>query len=412
MTIDTQSVRDDLLSLGLDAEVADAWVTDDLSAGGPSAGPSAYAVWWQDEAKLVQVCEELKYTAEIRDVFLAASRRITQTAPAWWTLLAIASRCLLNPTGNFRSTASKRPSPSASTWGELSDLYPGLIHFTSLQSMVHDHRAMGIPPAVTVDTADDLPLRMEEFHQKHGRWGTTDTMHWFSGHLRRTIYKLGRLQFTPADFGLSCIVLANKQGESVAMALGNFSVRADGQFATTDKSIAVDAPDNWMTTLTQTSDAITGHVIDEQGCIQRKLTTFDLNDWRVALKQGDQTLAVHIPARGRLDPAACVESFTSAAAFYAKFYPELKPVAFTCISWLMDPQLTHLEQGQSNLGRFIRLFHPIPMRTSNDDQMFERVFDRQTDLKTLPRDTSLRKGLIAHMEQGKKWRSAGGYRLI
>lgn len=416
MNSDTPSVRDDLLSLGLEPQVVDAWAEDDKRCDGPSAGPDAgqspYVVWWQDEVKLIKVCDELNYSHDIRDVFLTASRRITHTAPAWWTLLAIAARVVIHPTPAVRGASYKRPYPPVAIWGELSDLFPAMIHFTALETMICNHRAMGIPAAITADTADDLPLRMEEFHCKHGRWGTTDVQHWFSGHLRCTIYKLGRLQFTPAPFGLSSIVLANKQGESVALALGDFPVRADGQFASTDKGIAADAPDNWMTTLTQTPDTLTGHVIDEQSNIQRKLSSFPLNEWRIALKENDQTLAVHIPARGRLDSADCVASFEMAQAFYAKYYPTLHAKAFTCISWLMDPQLAQLEQGKSNLGKFIRLFHPIPMRTGNDDQMFERVFDKQRDLKTLPRDTSLRRSLIAHMELGRKWRGAGGYRLI
>lgn len=412
MTSETQFVRDDLLSLGYEPAVADAWLDADLKLAGPSSDPSRYKVWWSDEARLVAVCDELKYSKAIRDAFLAACRRINQTAPAWWTLIAMGTRAIQCPDHTVRQAAGKRPYPPASTWGELSDLFPAMIHFAGVEHMIQQHRAMGISPVITAATADDLPLRMEEFHQKHGRWGTTDTMHWFSNHMRSNLYCLGRLQYVPAPFGLSCMVLANEQGESAAVALGDFPVRADGQFAGADKGIAAEAPDNWTTTFTQTSEAITGHVIDEQGCIQRQSTTFPLNTWRVALKPDDTTLTVHIPARGRLDPAACLDSLNEALVFYAKYYPNLKPKAFTCISWLMDPQLTAFEQGQSNLGKFIRLFHPIPMRTANDDQMFERVFHNQRDLKTLPRDTSLRKMLIAHMEQGKKWRGAGGYRLI
>jgi hypothetical protein len=71
-----------------------------------------------------------------------------------------------------------------------------------------------------------------------------------------------------------------------------------------------------------------------------------------------------------------------------------------------------IQQGQCNLAHFVKLFHSLPYPSGNSNQMFERVFDNQNDIATLPRDTSLRREIIAHMEAGGRWRSASGYRLL
>lgn len=411
-TNDTRSLHNDLAALGLDDSVINAWIDDDAKLGSESYAATRKPVWWQDETSLHQMCDDLGYSQYIRDVFLTANKRIKKEGPAWWTLLAIASGLFLTDDNALRGGAIKRTRPPRDRWGELVDLLPVLIQFTAIKTMVQRHRAMGIDAQVTRDTADDLPLRMEEFERKHGSPGTTDDQYWFNNHIRGKLYMLGRLQFVPGDLDLPCVVLGNEQNQYVALALGDHKVRADGQWATADREVALKAPDNWTTSLRQTNDAIIGHAINKQGCIEPKLSTFPLSQWKIALKAGDIVLTVHIPARGRLDTQACLDSFTQALAFYPKFFPKLNAKAFTCVSWLMDPQLKLLEESCPNLGQFIRLFHSVPVRTNNDRQMFERVFDNQTDLKTLPRDNALRRALIAHMEQGQKWRVAGGYRMI
>lgn len=412
MSTDLQRIHDDLQSLGLPENVVATWLEDYAKlAAAPLIEPSS-PLWWSDEAKLIEVSNALGFAPQIREAFVHAARGFKQSTPSWWTLLGIASVLLISDDDKLRTAAINRPQPPTERWGELADMYHAMVHFTAAKQMLERHRALNIPAAITKDTADDLPLRMEVFHAKHGRWGTTDIKGWFNNHLRCKLYKLGRLQFLPATLDLPCVVLGNKQNQYATVIQGDLRVRPDGQFASADHGIEADNPDNWTTTFTQTSNTITGHRVNEHGAIEKALSVFDLTQWQVKLQAGDQILTVHIPARGRLDTTSCLDSFDQAQVFYPRYYPGLNAKAFTCVSWLMDPQLVQLQQGQANLGKFVKLFHSVPVQKANDRQVFERVFDGQTDLQTLPRDTTLRRELIAHMEAGGKWRHAGGYRMI
>lgn len=397
----------DLLQLGLPE--ADARVLLDDAAAAKVELSNA-TVWWRDPAALKRMCDEMAFAPAIHEVFANVAVRIEREAPAWWTLLLLSSPLMTSEDAAVRKRVLQCPAPPADRWGELSSLHRALIYLTALPGMVERHRAMGIDPAITRDTADDLPLWMHEYHNKHGKWGTAD-VGWFPNHLRGRIFALGRLQFDLSQFGLKYTILINQQGESAALVLGGETIRADGQFAGADDGLHADAPDNWVTTFTETPDGWTGHRVNPQGFIRRETQTFPARDWRIHTKQFDLAIGVHIPARGRLETQACLDSFAQAQAFFTRHLPEYQNKVFQCVSWLMDPQLTLLENGQSNLGRFVQLFQSVPLSKGNSQQMFERVFNNQTNLATLPRDNSLRRTLIHEMEQGRRYRSAGGYRL-
>lgn len=423
MTTNAHNLHDDLLSLGLDEAIVSAWLADNQKLGQKAytaASAATLNIWWQDEAKLAAVCDELGYSQAIAQVFLDACQQIKllpeQLATAWWSLLGIASNLYTASDSDLRLSAFRRPGPPADRWGVLATLFAAMIQFTALDKMIAYHRQLGIPAKVTQTTADDLPLRMEEYHLKHGQWGTTDFSGWFNYHLRGKLFMLGRLQFIAIKLDLPCTILLNKQGQHAALAPANKLIRSDGLYACADHNAAANAPDNWTTTFTQNPQQIQGHCINELGRVERQLSTFELDHWQIHIQPGDSVLAVHIPARGRLESAACVDSFKQAQAFFPTYFPqnaaELTPKCFTCVSWLMDPQLTLLQDGKSNLGQFIKLFHSVPTANANDNQMFERVFNGHKELEKLPRDNSLRSALIQQMELGQKWRVSGGFRLF
>lgn len=397
----------DLLPLGLKEADIRVLVEDAAAAG---VDPSSLKVWWREPAALQTMCDQMGFATVIHEVFATAAARIDRETPAWWTLLALCAPLMISEDAAVRKRLLQMPAPPSDRWGELSALHRALIYLTALPGMVEHHRTMGIDPQITRDTADDLPLWMHEYHQKHGRWGTAD-VGWFQNHLRCRIFALGRLQFDLSQFGLKYTILVNKKGESAALVLGGELIRTDGQFAGADDGLLANAPDNWTTTYSESTDGWAGHRVDPKGFIRRELETFPAEDWQVHTRQFDRSIGVHIPARGRLETQACLDAFTKAEAFFTRYFPDYQNKLFQCVSWLMDPQLTLLENGQSNLGRFVQLFQSVPLSKGNSHQMFERVFNNQTDLATLPRDNTLRRTLIHEMQQGRRYRSAGGYRL-
>lgn len=400
------SLHRELLELGVDGQ-AEWWVDAYAQLTGGQPVPD---VWWRERQRLTDVCEQMRVGPAVREVFLAAAERIDAEAPSWWTLLAMADRLYRCDDDDLREAAVRRPAPSRSRWGELADLFPALVHLTGLNHLIQLHRAHGFSPQLTRAAADDLVVRMEKFHARHGRWGTTDVRNWFGRHLRLKLFTLGRLQFEYSSFQLPYMAITNGGGAVVVLLEAGNRMRADGQFACADGGIAVDDGDNWSSTLCETEDAWIGHRIHHDGWADRQVQRYRKSEWRVFLRRGDGVLTVHIPERGRLEPSACVESFELAQRFFPRHYPDLSPQAFVCISWLMDPQLARVLNDRSNLCQFLSLFHCVPRPRADDQQLFERVFDGKRTLADMPRDTTLRRRICAEIEAGRRWRTAGGIR--
>ena len=148
------------------------------------------------------------------------------------------------------------------------------------------------------------------------------------------------------------------------------------------------------------------------GRLQFEITGFNLPAVPGVLLQNDPVLSVHIPATGKLADQACEQSFRQAGEFFPRHFSEHKFKAFVCVSWMMDRQLEHWLPADSNLIRFLRRFHPLPIPEATDHQMWERVFGgRVANLATAPRTTELQRAMLDHIATGGHWQLAGGYIL-
>jgi hypothetical protein len=127
--------------------------------------------------------------------------------------------------------------------------------------------------------------------------------------------------------------------------------------------------------------------------------------------RGDDILGVHIPALGPLDPHACDRSLHHAAAFFARHFPE-RPVKYgTCASWLLDEQLKDYLPGTSNIVRFQdRFTHFADWSRPGDEDVVRFVFGQlPASLDTLPRESTLQRAVLEHLEAGKHWRIRHGW---
>jgi len=126
---------------------------------------------------------------------------------------------------------------------------------------------------------------------------------------------------------------------------------------------------------------------------------------------GDPVLEVHIPADGKLDHEQCRESYVTALDFFPACFPEILFDAFTCHSWLLDPDLSKILPETSNIVKFQSDFH-IYSVTDDDRQMFERVFGKKPDcLDDAPRDNSLRRAILDHLQAGNRMHMGAGFIL-
>jgi hypothetical protein len=81
-----------------------------------------------------------------------------------------------------------------------------------------------------------------------------------------------------------------------------------------------------------------------------------------------------------------------------------------CTSWLLDEQLADYLPADSNIMRFQRRFTLTDDAVVDDHEPLRFIFRRvPADLGKLPRDTTLQRALVDHLERGKHWRIRTGW---
>lgn len=109
--------------------------------------------------------------------------------------------------------------------------------------------------------------------------------------------------------------------------------------------------------------------------------------------------------------AHCQQSMRQAMDFFARYFPAQSPAAFACNSWILNPQLAHIYRDDSNMVLWQRelYLYPIP---SGDRSGLRFIFGKDDiDVSTAPRDTSLRRALLNHLQAGGRLIGGGMFFL-
>ncbi len=116
------------------------------------------------------------------------------------------------------------------------------------------------------------------------------------------------------------------------------------------------------------------------------------DEWRLVLKPGDPILDLHVPDAEPLTIDALHDAHTQATTFFDQYYPAHQFIAYLCDSWLFSPLLEEMLGSDSNIVRWQHEGYLLPDDSEGEDLV---------ELAAAPRDTRLRRALIAHLEQGK-----------
>ena len=269
------------------------------------------------------------------------------------------------------------------------------------------HRDKGIDEAITADTLSDLFLWIREYRRLRGRWGFSEHG-WIVRHFLGKLYKLGRLQFEMTHFAWGFHAFRHRHNaHTVVLAGDGMRFRVDGQF---DGANDIhDSTGAWTADFSIDNGVIRGTPISSRGYAMSEPSALDAEEWEETLRDGDGVLAIHIDASGPMEHQACGESLRRAGRFFPAHFPEFGYKAFTCDSWLLDPQLERYLPEASNIVRFLREFYLLPLPKANDSQTFERVFDGPVeDIDNAPKKSSLQRAIIEHVSNGGHWRNGGG----
>ena len=141
--------------------------------------------------------------------------------------------------------------------------------------------------------------------------------------------------------------------------------------------------------------------------------TVDPADARAAdspIEAGDFCLHCHIPESGPLLPAEVAASFARAQEFFARYYPDEPYTTAMCSSWLLDDQLADYLPADSNMVRFLRLWHLVGAPSPGDGAVLDFVFRMPgASVGDLPRRTTLERAVVAHLTADKHWHSRAGW---
>ncbi|MET9971901.1 acyltransferase domain-containing protein [Streptomyces sp. NPDC006356] len=130
------------------------------------------------------------------------------------------------------------------------------------------------------------------------------------------------------------------------------------------------------------------------------------------LASGTPCLSLHIPDfLGPLSPAACDRSLASAAAFFARHFPEEPYRTALCHSWLLDPQLKRYLPADSNIVRFQDRFKGACVDAEPEDtEPVQFVFgDPELPVESLPRRTAVERAVGDHLRAGGHWYIGHGW---
>ena len=258
----------------------------------------------------------------------------------------------------------------------------------------------GMPPAVITEALRMPENGVAEYRVRHGGADGFILLDWCQRTVDGHLFPVGRLE---AEIGASfhghAKVFRHRDGRVVALAHDlplHKSGLALGAAGCTDEA------GSFTAMVTETDDAFCGYAFGPDGHVRKKPVALPRDEWTLALQYGDPTLGLHIPPAGKLTPEAVDASLADIKTFVAAYFPDYHYRAFTCNSWLMDPQLETLLDPDANIVRFGRRFIRLT-RKSDGNAVFYFAFRLPEPVppETLPEDTRLWRALKAHYLSGR-----------
>lgn len=284
-----------------------------------------------------------------------------------------------------------------------SDLFLLLLTLSTIERIQKRHNSMGISPEITAATCSDIASRVsisEEF--KNGELGVSvQSLIWLRHHVRGDLLQFGRLQFHVIILsGLFRVYRRLKDGKYLMVVEPGMRFTSEGYHDGIGGELSAE---HWYSDWKESNGMVTANAIGPEGRAQREPVTFNINEWNLILNRSSAVMNTHIPRGTRIQIEDWRQSIKDGFDFFQnqQIY-SAKPVACVCRSWIFDSRLQKIlpeNSGLLNLQKRLRLFpFSTPLQTRNG---FDFIFgDKDIDLDTAPRDTSLRRLVIDYAKAG------------
>jgi hypothetical protein len=288
--------------------------------------------------------------------------------------------------------------------GADADSLHALFVLDSTRLVRERQAARGVSPEISAAVNQRHGVAWLRDAEQRGHIGIAD---WMPGWLRLVasghLYRLGRLEFVLEPWNSPFRAYTHVRTQEVVL------LAESGQRFTNDGYLVGDR--TWTSTLIEEDGAIIGTPITPGGAALLQPVRLPRDEWQLALGPGDAVLDMHVPAEGELTLDAIRDALAQAEPFFDHYYAEQKFVAYVCGSWLFSPQLETMLAWDSNILRWQREGYLFPSESGGEDFLTFTFGARSIDIATAPRDTSLQRAVIAHLERGDILR-CGGYLLL
>lgn len=257
----------------------------------------------------------------------------------------------------------------------------------------------GMPPTVIRDALRQPERGIAEYRVRHGGAAGFILLDWCQRTVDGHLFPIGRLEAEiGATFKGHAKVFRHRDGRVTVLAHElplHKSGLALGAFGCEDEA------GSRTPTVTETKTAYRGFPFGPDGRVLPDPVTLPKAEWTLVLQDGDPTIGLHIPPLGKLLPEAVDASLADIKKFVAAYFPDYHYRAFTCYSWLMDPQLDAMLGPDANIVRFSRRFTRLT-RKADGNAIYYFAFRLPAPVppETLPEDTRLWRALKAHYLSG------------
>lgn len=291
------------------------------------------------------------------------------------------------------------------------EMVTGLALCSQIETGVENMRKRNFPEEKIKEVLSIAIGCVSTTERKHNGAPGYELLWWSQYYIQAKLLLIERLEIEfLTKFGSRAIVYQNQKGDVVALA-HELPLHRDG-FALGAVNYE-DEEGSYTAHVEETEDAWIGQPFKDNGFVSAEKIELSKHEWKKVLEKGDPVLGLHIPPFGKMSPEQIDKTIEEAKAFAKEHFPDYEYKAFTCSSWLMDPQLDEILDRESNIVKFRQRFHSLT-RKSDGTAVFNFIFnkpDMNFEIKDLPEDTKLQRALKKQYIEGKVIHEMEGFFL-
>ncbi|HBE04508.1 MAG: hypothetical protein A2096_06275 [Spirochaetes bacterium GWF1_41_5] len=285
-----------------------------------------------------------------------------------------------------------------------------LINLASVPEIRRIHQLYNIPEAVTAETLSDTLVKARFNREICGVAGSNPrNLSWRRNFIiSPPLCQVGRFQYILKNFPDKIRVFKNKTTQAViAFAEHGIQYTEEGYIFPEGLSRQ---ENSWQSELV-INDKITGHPISPYGRAMKKKIRLESAEWECVLNSSSPVLDIHIPVGGGMTMESVHRSMSDALIFFDRYFPGRKVRGFRLVTWFLNTLLEQYYRPDSNLVMFQKQVYLFPVPTGYNSGLYFIFGSENIDLKTAPRDTSIRRAMLKILEDGRPLRSEGMFFL-